>query len=537
MDPIVRFPIEMAEFINPRLLQRLKPLPQLLVTLVILISGLALCSQTLFLFTHEMAPVTAISLILSAAALLLLLSTETPGAKSQIAKTLSGIVTVVGTLSLFGVFRAWSESTVLLHETTGMVPITSLNFVLLGAVLLSYESKPVRTHLVSGLLSVSIALIATLPLIGYVFGAKFALGMGSLSGMAPHTAFSFLMLSVAILLGRPNNGFATVLISDGPGGSMVRHVLPAAIAFPFLLGLMKIVGERSGLFSDELGTALVATLTIGGLGGFIWYRGLVLQRAESKRRSLQRERDSLVLEDRMRNQFVSMLSHDLRTPLAVASAYAQMIRLFPDRHDLTLSHVGKILDSIERTDHMIKDLLNLNRVRAGHSIPISPTECDLSSIIRAIAHELSIPHGDRFRIQGQDELKGVWDSLSIRRAVENLCNNAVKYGSPESKITIHIGRASDRAKISVHNWGPAIPQDEQQNIFEPFHRTSSAETGIKKGWGIGLALVRAIAEAHGGSIRLESSLAHGTEFTIELPAPLDEQFRLPPHSLGADKYA
>jgi signal transduction histidine kinase len=113
-----------------------------------------------------------------------------------------------------------------------------------------------------------------------------------------------------------------------------------------------------------------------------------------------------------------------------------------------------------------------------------------------------------------------WDGKCIRRAVENLCSNAAKYGSPHSEISVDLRRATGRnaVTIRVHNFGNPIPPAELPNLFGLFHRSRTAEASGNKGWGLGLTIVKALTEAHGGTVSVTSSAEAGTEFILNLPA-------------------
>jgi signal transduction histidine kinase len=101
--------------------------------------------------------------------------------------------------------------------------------------------------------------------------------------------------------------------------------------------------------------------------------------------------------------------------------------------------------------------------------------------------------------------------------LENLSENAIKYGDPLGTVTIGVREVEDRVIVEVHNVGHPIALEDQQSLFELFSRTQSAERGSKKGWGLGLTLVRGITEAHGGIVRVRSLAREGTTFTLDLP--------------------
>ena len=223
----------------------------------------------------------------------------------------------------------------------------------------------------------------------------------------------------------------------------------------------------------------------------------------------------VLVQTNLRAQFLATLTHDLRNPLAAISMAAGLIIKKPDSPKVpTLT--TKILESSKRIDTMLRDLLDATSVQAGHHLKFEVTEFDLFKLVRETVDEMSVVHGDRFILEGQS-VRGHWGKELLKRALENLINNAEKYGDPAAKIKISLVVIKERLQLSVHNDGPPIPINEQEAIFQVFLRAQSAKTGKKKGWGLGLALVRGVSESHGGSIILDSEYSRGTTFTIDLP--------------------
>lgn len=231
--------------------------------------------------------------------------------------------------------------------------------------------------------------------------------------------------------------------------------------------------------------------------------------------NLQRAR--LEEERGLRERFVATLSHDLRTPLMAASMSAQLLARQTNDPVAILKLAGKVVDNMGRADQMIRDLLDANRITAGKKLPVELEAGDLSQILSETLEELSTVHGDRFLLRSGSRIAGDWSRSGIRRIVENLCNNAIKYGAAHRPITVFVVQEGDEVQLKVHNEGPPISPEDQQKLFEPFSRTQSAQIGGQRGWGLGLTLVKGIAEAHGGKVSVESSPERGTTFAVTLP--------------------
>ncbi|HSD19674.1 MAG TPA: ATP-binding protein [Anaeromyxobacter sp.] len=218
----------------------------------------------------------------------------------------------------------------------------------------------------------------------------------------------------------------------------------------------------------------------------------------------------------VRERFVSLLAHDLRGPLSAASMAAKMLVAHPERLQERRDLAIRIERNMLRVDRMIQDLLDANRVRAGHRLALDLKRCDLVEIASDVITDLQDADRERVRLSAPDRLEGVWAPDQLTRALWNLITNALKHGAPGGQVDVGVGRAPDGVVLSVHNAGPEIPLDEQARLFEPFSRSRGAEARAR-GWGLGLTLVRGCAEAHGGAIELSSSAAEGTTFTLRLP--------------------
>jgi signal transduction histidine kinase/DNA-binding response OmpR family regulator len=231
---------------------------------------------------------------------------------------------------------------------------------------------------------------------------------------------------------------------------------------------------------------------------------------------LRQQVEELGIERELRERFVSILAHDLRGPLATAKMSSALMIRRTDPLDERRGLADRIERNLERMDRMIRDLLDVSRVRGGQRLPLRLDRCDLGAVAKEVIEELSAAHGDRFELAQSDGILGIWSHQELHRALWNLGTNAVKYGVSDRPITTRIERTPEGVRASVHNFGNPIPTGKRDRLFDLYSRLRE---GSGTGWGLGLALVRACAEAHGGQVSIgESSEEAGTTFMIDLPS-------------------
>ena len=214
---------------------------------------------------------------------------------------------------------------------------------------------------------------------------------------------------------------------------------------------------------------------------------------------------------------LSTISHDIRNSLGVSAMAVDLMQHFYDKPEKLRSLIATALAGLDQTDKMIQDLLDATRIREGKPISMKFEYCDLCDVVQKSYEELNFVHSERFRFARPEPIMGFWNPAGIRRAVENLGLNAVKYGSKGRPITITLYSNADNAMISVHNEGNEIQEADRAKLFDRFYRTESAEETSMKGWGLGLAVVKEVAEAHDGAVSVESNKEAGTTFSITAP--------------------
>jgi signal transduction histidine kinase len=243
----------------------------------------------------------------------------------------------------------------------------------------------------------------------------------------------------------------------------------------------------------------------------------VIEFVSVQQEQLEKTVRELSVEKDVRERFVAAMSHDLKTPLMAAKMSAQIILRRPDSTDLIFKHLPRITSNLDRMDQMIQDLLDASLVRAGGALSLDIHECDLGNIINETMADLISIYGERFIYPENIQIRGYWSCSGLKRVLENLCNNAIKYGSQQEPVKVLVSAHEEVVTISVYNEGNPIDKAELENLFNPFHRSTSAKESGKKGWGLGLTLVRGITEALGGSVNVDSIPNFGTTFIIEIP--------------------
>jgi two-component system phosphate regulon sensor histidine kinase PhoR len=228
---------------------------------------------------------------------------------------------------------------------------------------------------------------------------------------------------------------------------------------------------------------------------------------------------------RIRTQFIDNLSHELRTPLT-------SIRLLTERLTDELASVDvpeRVRDRVASIDvetghlvQMVNELLDLSRIEQGTTIlhlddvpPVALLEGTMARV-RTFADRAGVSLVLRDATEPVLSIRG--DPERLGQLLLNLLHNAVKFSSPGGTVTAAADRDGDRVVLSVADEGIGIARVDQARIFERFYKTDRSRERSQGGTGLGLAIARHIAEAHGGSIRVESEEGHGSTFFVSLPA-------------------
>lgn len=249
-----------------------------------------------------------------------------------------------------------------------------------------------------------------------------------------------------------------------------------------------------------------------------------------------RDRQVEEARDRLQADFHSMIAHDLRSPVAVVHGYLDLLRkgLGGDLTPLQDEFAGRIGDKLEEVSRLLDDFLDLSRFAAG-KVPVKMAAVDLHELLHVSAADMSLlasEQGQGLQLELPEELEGVslcGDAQRLTQLLQNLLGNAIKYNRARGEITLRARREAGRLRLEVGDQGPGMDARERRMVFEPYVRLPGSEERAK-GAGLGLLIVRKIAEAHGGRVGVDSEPGAGSTFWVELPL---QPLPTPPAAGGA----
>lgn len=223
--------------------------------------------------------------------------------------------------------------------------------------------------------------------------------------------------------------------------------------------------------------------------------------------------------DRLKSEFVSTVSHDLRGPLTFMRGYISMLPTFGEVNERQQAYIDKIAGGIEQMTRLVEDLLDLGRIEAG--VELMRNVIEIQPLLAGVVEELddqAAESGVDLQILTPPDLPVVMgDASFIRRAVANLISNAIKYAPHSGVVLVRAQHDGDEMIISVHDRGPGIAPADQIRLWEKFYRVAKRDQESGKSSGLGLAIVKSIVERHGGRVWLHSQEGKGSSFYFSVP--------------------
>ena len=249
-------------------------------------------------------------------------------------------------------------------------------------------------------------------------------------------------------------------------------------------------------------------------------------RVEERTRELREKAEALSLAnaelqqlDRLKSEFVSLVSHEFRAPLTNMQG---ALELMADDASLSMSShsrmVGVLREQAARLARMVDEVLDVSRIEAG-GVQVERKSVEIDPLLQQLVSEFAA-HDHRHAFECDPAPPGlrVWaDPDRLCEVLTNLLDNAVKYSPAGGRIRLEAAAHGEEGQLSVRDAGPGIPVEEQERIFEKFHRLDAGDSQETYGYGLGLYLSRRLTQAMGGRIWVESRIGEGATFRVALP--------------------
>ncbi|MEI7490724.1 MAG: HAMP domain-containing sensor histidine kinase [Bacteroidota bacterium] len=239
-------------------------------------------------------------------------------------------------------------------------------------------------------------------------------------------------------------------------------------------------------------------------------------------RELAKKNRDLARLSKLKDQFLGIAAHDLRSPIGVILGYSEL--LLDQDIKTNPSDQADLLQRIHKTGHfmlgLVNDLLDIANIESG-KLELNLSEQDLTEVIgETIRMNEMFARAKSIKVKFENpgkRLKIYIDRPKIEQVLTNLLTNSIKYSFPKSKITISIESSPQKVRVSVNDQGQGIKEEELGKLFKPFQKTSTRSTNGEKSTGLGLLIVKKIVEAHKGEIGVTSKFGVGSEFFFTLP--------------------
>jgi signal transduction histidine kinase len=509
-----------------------------------------------------MLPNTSVGFVLAGTSLWLQRSEDASPTARRVARTLAAVVLALGFLTFIERVTGWGFGIDMLlfpdavrrapYRPFGrMVTNSTVCFTLAGAALLLMDFETRRSWRPAQILAAVGLAIASLALLGHLYGARPLYAIDRAAGMAIPTALGFFTTHAGILLARPTRGGIALLTGRDAGGLLARRLLPATIVAPLAMGWLLIDARETETVSREGGVAAFVVAVVGVLVALVLRSAFVLRAADRAREALlEREaaarsaaeqatrraleaaaeaeyaRAEAEAASRAKSDFLATMSHELRTPLNAIIGYANlMAEGIPDpvtenqrvqlaRLDASAKHLRKMIDEV----------LTLSRLEAGRetvsrqSIAVADVLDQAAAMVEPIAGARNLQVDVR---KPDPSLTIETDPGKLRQILLNLLTNAVKFTDSGTIVLSAEEDGNGAVLFRVKDTGIGIAPEHQDRIFESFWQVEQRMTRRVGGAGLGLNVARELAQLLGGEVTVESALGEGSTFTVRLPRRRD----------------
>jgi signal transduction histidine kinase len=354
------------------------------------------------------------------------------------------------------------------------------------------------------------------PIAAYGFAAcRAGFGSGVFHDVIRHHA----LLPSAVTGGVPNDSLLSIRVVDSRGRA--RFESPVTDSSPFMAtvaldGFGGPLSVHATLRRTATERLLIGRPLHSRLPVLVGLLALTAALAVVATLQLRREHDLA----RLRADFTSSVSHELRTPLAQILLFGETLKLDRVRseEDRRLA-IDTIVHEARRLMHMVENVLHFSRANEGR-MAIAPTATALGPLVESIVGAcgpLAAEREMRILCDVPEPVTAHVDTGAFRQILLNLLDNALKYGAPGQTVRVAVSAAGDRARLTVDDEGRGIPLSDREQVWSPYVRLRRDQNVAHGGSGIGLAVVRELAELHGGAAWVDASPAGGARFVVELP--------------------
>jgi signal transduction histidine kinase len=424
-------------------------------------------------------------------------------------------------------------------------------FVFLGIGILLLRRDRRTDGVSSQIAAFGAVVIAFIALVGYAFGVRDFYTMEEYLDMVLLSAVTFVILGLGLLFAQLNRGLPGLIVDQGAAGVVARRLLPGTILLPFLFGMVRLAGEKAGLFNSQLATSLFAVADIVTFLLLVAWSARVLRVIDRKRAELLvREREARVSSERARtdaeaakveaeearaeaesangakSDFLAVMSHELRTPLSAIMGYQELLAdgITGPINEQQSQQLGRIKASARHLLSLIDEILTFTRIDAGRE-EVALERASLSTLLEPAAElveSLARARGLHIEVMlPPHEITVETDPVKVKQMLVNLLSNAVKF-TDRGRIILSGDQHGDQLVITVQDSGIGISPDHFERIFEPFWQVEQKATRRAGGTGLGLTVTRRLALLLGGDVTVKSEPGEGTTFTIYLPMRLGE---------------
>jgi signal transduction histidine kinase len=244
--------------------------------------------------------------------------------------------------------------------------------------------------------------------------------------------------------------------------------------------------------------------------------GQFARRLAASNDELRQQRSSVLALNQVKNDLIALLAHDIKGPLTSVSGFAELLKDGVLEGEDAVDAARRIHSNAQQLTTLAEDVLMLSRIEHGE-LEISHERIDVVVLVRSVAGGHLTERTVNVTANAQSAFV-LGDDNRLRQVVENLLRNALKYSPDKSPVDIHVEAAKDRVSIAIRDYGIGIPPEDLSRLFRRFGRAWNAHASNIAGTGMGLFIVKTIAERHGGTVAVESTLGEGSCFTVTLPA-------------------